>query len=466
MRLAWCKLQTQRINTIALISRRIKAFAFKYMPQMSTALCTCHLCTNHAMAVVSRKHHRPRHCIIKTWPTAPRIKFLLTRKQLAPTCCAGVRPRVKYTIILTAKWCFGRLFAQYLVLLGRQLLFPLCIILHTIYYTPSALCLIGHSRIIIDSMKRFLLLPLVLLMTVGILSPAAHAKDETQITMSPISEELSLEPNNRYEKTLVIYNSGTRSLTFSLYARPYTVANERYVPLFDGDAPQQQLRRWISFPEVVYHLDPGKQVSAPYVITTPASLPDGGQYATIFAETTGEKNDDNLITKKRVGMIIYAHAKGKTTYKGSSTSSTPQRITPTASYTMQARITNTGNVDFKATSTLTVNDYFSKKQLYSYSLTKPVLPATTRLVELPWQDDNSLFHMYRVTQTVAYLKQTDTTQSVMIVMSPLLIFVVLLALLTLILIATWCIIILRNHYRHKKHAGSTQPDVSSANKKV
>lgn len=299
---------------------------------------------------------------------------------------------------------------------------------------------------------RIWLSSLAICMCLGVLlhnQPASA--DSVQITMSPISDTLELAPNKQYQKSITIYNSGTEPYQFVIYATPYTVADENYRPVFDTDTPRTQLDHWIQLPRTIYSLQPKQQITVPYTIKTPSSLPDGGQYAAIFAETAGEQSTDNLLTKKRVGMILYTHANGKTINQGSTTISVPPLFTTSAQYNMVSRVTNSGNVDFEVISSLDVTDTRSGKRVYHTSSRKPVLPDTTRRVTLPWQGNSpGLFAVYTIAQREAYLGKTDSSIRTVVILSPFLLFAIVCLVLTIAILVAWRLHVLYRRRRTRR----------------
>lgn len=289
-------------------------------------------------------------------------------------------------------------------------------------------------------------------------SSPTYAADDISITMAPVSEDIETQPRKQYDKTLTIFNPSTTTFSFTMYATPYQVANERYDPVFDAESPHSQLHRWVSFPEQTYTIAPKQRLTIPYAVTTPATLPDGGQYAAIFAETVDHSETSDLITKKRVGLLLYTHAKGTTIYSGSSSMNNPPMVLSSPQYTLQARVMNTGNVDFKATVSLDIRGYFSGTRIYSRSFTKPILPSTTRLMPLEWKGDTNFFGAYRVTQTINYLDKTTSRDYSVFVVSPALGIMLVIAVCLLVLLACTVVVVV---HRHRKRTES-MPGASSS----
>ena len=95
------------------------------MAQVATTCGAGDLCARHAVTIVGRQHHCARDGIVKAWPATMSVEFGATFEQLRAASAAAIRTGVEHTVVLTAKRRLGALFAQHMVLLGRQLVLPL-----------------------------------------------------------------------------------------------------------------------------------------------------------------------------------------------------------------------------------------------------------------------------------------------------------------------------------------------------
>ncbi len=233
------------------------------------------------------------------------------------------------------------------------------------------------------------------------------SSDNVQLTLSPTSLRIALQPEKIYDGTFTVINSGQKGFTFKAYTQSYHVADEDYNPIFGKDRPQSQIARWISFDKAEYSLKPGEKVAVKYTIKVPKDIASVGQHAAIFAETTGEEDaSSSIVTKKRVGLIVYGTVQGGHTREGG------ELLSSEASFWQQqalinakARIKNTGNVDITTTSKMTVKSIFGGATVYeSDQVERPVLSETIRA--LPFEAKNLGIGLYTVETQVKFLGET------------------------------------------------------------
>lgn len=240
---------------------------------------------------------------------------------------------------------------------------------------------------------------------------------QTQMTLSPTKQRVDIAPGKQYDGSFTIYNTGSAPLSFKVYATPYSVKSDLdYTPVFTQDITRTQLSRWVQLPQTTFSVAAGKSAEVPYHIVTPASIPAGGQYAAIFAETT-EQKIGSVVTKKRVGMLIYARPNGQTIDKGSAEIVRLGSISLSGTLSSTTKLHNQGNTDFDSEVILTRKSVLGGQDTTT-SETRTVLPESTRTVSLELQD-TSFFAVYDVTQSARILGKITSQTTRVYVISPL-----------------------------------------------
>ena len=197
---------------------------------------------------------------------------------------------------------------------------------------------------------------------------------------------------------MTIKNSGSSDFSYHLYTTPYSVADENYNIDFSTDTPRTQVSRWIKFyqddklvDKPTFKIKSGESQSIKYVVQIPEDVPDGGQYAAIFAETDANKEGDSggsgIRTASRVGMIVYGRTNGNTVEEGTVTDFNVPGFLVDGNVHATSKVKNSGNTDFEAEYTLTVKSILGA-ELYNKKVTYNVLPDTDieRRVNLEWPD--------------------------------------------------------------------------------
>ncbi len=294
----------------------------------------------------------------------------------------------------------------------------------------------------------------------------ASLEAATSISISPVSKFLQLAPSNTYEDSFKVSNAGSQPLNFEVHVSPYAFTQEQegedYKLGFNRETAYTQMTRWITFKDSAgnyvanpkFTAAPGSSVEVSYRITTPASIPAGGQYAVLFAHTLSNSTSGGIKTEASPGLIIYGRSSGDTItsgeIRGLELSQSKKTIENKDGKQEEvnknwingtAKVKNTGNVDFMAVGTLKVEGIFGRSY-YETPTTKgrvSIIPDTELSVSDTWEE-TPYFGIFKATWTVTAAGQTETISQIIFLL-PLPILVIALLLLTIITI--WIIIMVR-----------------------
>lgn len=235
-----------------------------------------------------------------------------------------------------------------------------------------------------------------------------------RITLTPSSTTLKLGAGDDHRGMMQVRNDGDVAYGFSVYARPYGVQNEAYDPDFTNQAENAGVYKWVQFDQTQHQIKPGETVTVSYTIRVPADAAPGGHYGVLFAETNERGLESTGVArKKRVGNLLYITVNGE--YKTSG--AFKEFILPfwqtQPPVVSSARIENSGNADFRAKVSTTAKDLFGRTK-YSYTGDPIVLPATTRLVEMEWENAPN-FGIFKVQQSVEFLDQKQQNDGYVLV---------------------------------------------------
>lgn len=256
---------------------------------------------------------------------------------------------------------------------------------------------------LIGGLAAFFLLP----SNVSALESPTSAQTES-ILISPASKKYELKAGEAREDKLRIVNDGQVAYDFTLYARPYSVNDESYVPDFTAEAQNADAYKWVRFDATSFRLEPGAFIEVPYTMRVPANATPGGHYGVIFAETQpgADQGGQSVVRKKRVGSIIYATVDGNVNLNGKALGITIPFFQTKTPLQISERVRNGGNTDFLVKTNVVVSDIFGGVK-YRGVREANVLPSTTRKIVSNWQDP-SWIGLYRVTYGSEFL---DTKQS-------------------------------------------------------
>lgn len=275
----------------------------------------------------------------------------------------------------------------------------------------------------------------------------------TSISLEPVSKILQIASGQTYTQTFKVNNDGDGEMRIEVYAAPYSYVysdeEDLYKLGFTNENNYTQISRWITFEDVngnyvekpTFLINPHESREIKFRITTPSSIPSGGQYAVIFAHTISSATSGSGIrTEASPGMIVY----GRSTEGESIVESEFSELKITeqdGKITGSAKVKNTGNVDFNAKGVLKVDPIigFGSYETPANGGRISVIPEAELVLSNAW-DETPGFGIFKATFTVSIGEKTETTEKI-IVRMPLFAVVIIIILLTFLTI--WIIITVR-----------------------
>lgn len=251
-------------------------------------------------------------------------------------------------------------------------------------------------------------------------SVATFAEDipEYRIQMSPARNDIGdLKPGETYTGVFKVQNTGSKTFDFAAGVTPYYVVDENYSPDYESTGKYSDIVEWVKLSTDKGTVEPNGEVEVAYTITVPADVPEGGQYAMLYAEIN-PKDDaasgSGVAVSRRVGMLLYSNVQGRTRKTGAVLENkVPSfRFNPPVAAT--SVVENTGNTHTDATYVLQVYPLFGDEEVYTNeeNPTKlTILPETRRFNTVTWPNAPHL-GIFRVKQTVTIFDQTSTVEKV------------------------------------------------------
>ena len=288
-------------------------------------------------------------------------------------------------------------------------------------------------------------------------------KPAVWLQISPVSNRVILNPGDELTYTMNVDNIGSKKFKFRVYATPYSISNEAYEVSFSTNTNRTQVSRWITFNqnmsakkdsekkwvnEATFEVEPEKRQAVEYKISVPKDIPEGGQYATIFAESIPESTSSEstgVRTISRVGLILYGHTNGETVDEASISDFKMNTFMTGGKITANVNVKNEGNTDFSSSVKMEVSNIFGSK-LAEVEKTYDVLPdSPTRNNTTEWEETPT-FGIFSVKTTVTALSESLEVTKIVLVM-PIYIIIIMVILLTFII--AWLIILIRKRRAQK-----------------
>ena len=223
------------------------------------------------------------------------------------------------------------------------------------------------------------------------------------LTISPTSADVKVEPGGTYKGQMLVINQGELDINYKVYATPYSVNGEDYKPYFTPVPHATDITKWFSFGYAGGSLKIGNQDTIPYTITVPKDVGAGSYYGTVFAETE-DKGNAGVITRKRVGMVVYIRVLGAATEKGSVSSWDVPWIQE-APFNATLKMANEGSVHFQAKVKVRVSDLFGGTK-FTYERDPEIIPQKIRKIPVTWEN-GATFGLFKVDGEVNYLDKTE-----------------------------------------------------------
>ena len=278
------------------------------------------------------------------------------------------------------------------------------------------------------------------------------------ISITPVSKILQIEGGAKYEDSFKVTNSGKEELEFEAYAAPYSFIyseeTDSYSLGFNHENSYTQITRWVTFKdnEGNWVKNPRFTVGASetktieYRITTPSDIPDGGQYAVLFAHTLSKDNNEGGIkTEASPGLVVYGRSTGnanisseirdllikqtiqKTEIEEDNEGNQKTVVKDLGHINASAKVKNTGNIDFNAIGKLTISGLFGGT-VYETPANRgrtSIIPETELTVSDEWEETPP-FGIFKVTWEVTAGENTETITSIIAInIAPLIIFVII-----------------------------------------
>ena len=239
----------------------------------------------------------------------------------------------------------------------------------------------------------------------------------SSLTITPMSQEISLTPGETYTGTITIANpsSSAESLSYTAAISTYNVAGANYNIDLLSETSRTEIVNWMTIDHPRGTLAPNDTVDIHFTINVPKDATPGGQYAAITIDKQDTSAADNSISignVYEVASIIYANVVGEVVRDGTVSSQFIPNFTTTPEFTSTATIENHGTTHEDALVSFTITNALNGSTIYprsssDISINEVIMPDTTRELSYTFKDMPALGPI-NITQTIDYGGQTYT----------------------------------------------------------
>jgi hypothetical protein len=296
----------------------------------------------------------------------------------------------------------------------------------------------------------------VVLVVVGwaLTSPRAGAADTPAlaISMSPTSQEITLNPGQTQDFTATVINDGRQDFTVRLQSQPYSVKNNYTANDFDAQTTFTQITDWITFKDEdrEFTLAAGTRRQVSFTVTTPQSVPAGGQYAAISAQASlADTGGGGVMSVYQISSLVLATVDGDTVSDGKVLDHQWQAWYQTSDITTSLTVRNAGNTHFYATNRLIVEGLFGGEIARQEIDSKLVFREDSRVFNLNWTSPKPI-GIYKLTHESEFLGETVRESKWIVVLPIWALLVIIVALAAIVATIVTSVKKRRNHNNKKR----------------
>ena len=287
----------------------------------------------------------------------------------------------------------------------------------------------------------------------SVLALGVHAATNFSFTVSPMDENLVLNPGDSYSSSITVYISEQyeTKVKYKAEIAPYFVDDDYKNDFSNEYGEKNEIVKWITInnnQEAI--LSPGEKSVVTYTINVPSSAAGGGQYAAILVsaeawdensknESDNKNNNDQvgvgLIEEKKIAHRIFVEVAGNVTRQGEIDDLEVPGFLLNGDIIATSKVKNTGNTHGEAKYKLQVFPLFSSEEVYTNEedpATRTILPGRTLLNELTW-DKTPAIGIFNVVYTVEFEGVTAQVKKMVIKCPIWLLFIIIFAVILIIL---------------------------------
>jgi hypothetical protein len=298
------------------------------------------------------------------------------------------------------------------------------------------------------------ILGIFLLSCLGATHVAAEATD-LFLEISPAGVQTEMVGGDKKTIEITVKNIGAMAAAIRVYAKPYNVNSDDYSIDLETENIHSQIYKWIEFSETEFSLEAGAEKTLQYTITVPENAITGGQYAAIFAETTGKKLEEGssgLSTTIRTTSLLYVRIANEEVRQVRVEFDLPIINIGTKIFGT-GTVFNEGNIDAQTEYRFEIRPLFSDQTLYATSQRHTVLPGIDEeghAETFEW-GDTPFFGIFRAKYILSLPWEEKTIEKLVIVMPwPFAIMFCVIVALAIV----WIVLVVRKRRRRLTHRGN------------
>jgi len=230
--------------------------------------------------------------------------------------------------------------------------------------------------------------------------------DASQLSISPVTFELTANPGDVLTNKLRVYNPSDSIIAIEMEKEDFAATGEEgEVRLSPAEVETYSLARWITVIPESFTLGPNEQKFVDFVISVPENAEPGGKYGSVLASAAGiispGKEIVGVSISKKLGALVLLTVSGDVVESVQVKEFSVSSFLEYGPIPFSIRFENMGTVHVRPRGFITITDWRSKKVIDIAFPQKNVLPGSIRKVEATW-DEKWLFGRYTATLVGMY----------------------------------------------------------------
>lgn len=228
-----------------------------------------------------------------------------------------------------------------------------------------------------------------------------HQVEAVQLSISPVTFELTGNPGDVLVNKLRIYNPTNSSVALRMEVEDFTAAGEEgEVIVKEAEIITYSLARWISVSPQTFTLGPNKQRFVDFTITIPYNAEPGGKYGSVLASTQGVMSPDEEMTgaavATKVGALVLLTVSGDVVESVDVKEFSVPDFSEYGPIPFTIRFENKGTVHVRPRGYVTITDWRGEKVTDIEFPQQNVIPGAIRKIKATW-NKKWLFGRYTAT---------------------------------------------------------------------
>jgi hypothetical protein len=223
-----------------------------------------------------------------------------------------------------------------------------------------------------------------------ILPDQSRAADAaTNISISPLTFDLSANPGDTITNEILVRNSGSSPVVITPEAEDFVADGEDGQITLTESKSTYSLASWIQLDGSQITLNGGQQQRVKFVIRVPFNAEPGGHYASVYAHLspTNSNATSGSGVGQKIGALVLLKVGGTAKEEASiSQFATTKQSYQTGPVGFDLKVQNSGSVHIKPMGVIAITDMFGKKVGTITVDQKNILPGATRHFTAQWTD--------------------------------------------------------------------------------